>query len=694
MTTLIYKWNLYNTTSSANTTFYYEKNPLEITTYATDYTSTLQAYTHDISTTEYATDTTITLNNYVNIAKNTHLSNNNIILTLPSASLHQNEYYVIVKYTGSSSGNISIRSTVPLKTLTDDFEQVIIKSNLNVSTWEWQEITLYNTLNDNEIPTELIEVIYKWQSYNTSSSSFVYQWSKTTPGLTGSRKVAECSNYTTSKTDITNRTFGYTFYDLDTESSNYTINLPPPSEFMGKYLFFRKSGGSSNLIIAGGYDTTQTYGDITITTTGDTLKFKSIIYGTTIKIPIWQQLQLSNNEGEDYVNLNGYIFNDANISLNANIKAKKLNGLQNKDTNDDKKILIYNDTENSLNMTTVKIESDNRISNVSDPINPQDVVTKKYVDEAVAIKPTGDVIVASTMNYNLTEIDANTFTFTAPAPTEIDGILLADLITIGVDEKRILLKDQTNQIQNGIYLYDNIQLTRIDTFNQGDAVNSVLVNVLFGESNKLKGYICVSPVGVDIVGDDEIIFESFGLFEIEPYCWFFTYAPLMLAPELSVQDEWSTLNFNVNYDSNNPVEVTLSSNKFLCNPGTYKIDLQGIFHGTGNTIIRLLNITDSKIYDFSVSVAPYLSQDPYNPIPILFSTVLNVNGLNAKLYEFQYKTSNVGYIYSPNFVAPTENSSSAYEYDYAGPVGSSLTASTNIYTYGAKCYSVSFLKLS
>lgn len=80
----------------------------------------------------------------------------------------------------------------------------------------------------------------------------------------------------------------------------------------------------------------------------------------------------------------------------------------------------------------------NKIVNVADPTNPQDVATKAYVDtNAGSSKYFKDAVRVATVGTNIT--------LAGSAPNTLDGVTLAA-------NDRILVKDQTTASQNGIYV--------------------------------------------------------------------------------------------------------------------------------------------------------------------------------------------------------------------------------------------------
>jgi hypothetical protein len=134
-----------------------------------------------------------------------------------------------------------------------------------------------------------------------------------------------------------------------------------------------------------------------------------------------------------------------------------------------------------------------RVRNMPDPVQDGDAATKRYVDaliEGLAWKD--DVRVATTANINLSS-----------PPTTIDGVALA------VND-RILVKDQTDQTQNGIYVYNGAgnPLTRAPDANVGAELNAAVVTVREGTTNAGTTWRQTTPNPT--LGTSPIVWESFG----------------------------------------------------------------------------------------------------------------------------------------------------------------------------------------
>ncbi len=119
-----------------------------------------------------------------------------------------------------------------------------------------------------------------------------------------------------------------------------------------------------------------------------------------------------------------------------------------------------------------------RIIDLAEPVNGTDAATKNYVDNAVqGLKAKQSVRAATTGSINLSGTQT------------IDGVSLA------VND-RILVKDQTNQSQNGIYIVSSGAWSRASDADSWSELVSAYVWVESGTVNGDSGWLCtVDPGG-------------------------------------------------------------------------------------------------------------------------------------------------------------------------------------------------------
>ena len=132
------------------------------------------------------------------------------------------------------------------------------------------------------------------------------------------------------------------------------------------------------------------------------------------------------------------------------------------------------------------------ITNLADPVNPQDAATKNYVDMAVQGLDTKESVrMKSTANITITAPGAT--------PTDFDGITPA----IG---DRILLTDQTLPQENGIYVYQGagVPLTRAADADSNPEVTAG--QYMFVEQGTTAG-----DTGWLLITDDPITLGTTGL---------------------------------------------------------------------------------------------------------------------------------------------------------------------------------------
>ncbi len=153
---------------------------------------------------------------------------------------------------------------------------------------------------------------------------------------------------------------------------------------------------------------------------------------------------------------------------------------------------------NSVNLVptgtgTVDVAS-KRITNVATPTGTNDAANKGYVDavkQALDIKDS--VRVASTENITIAD-DLN-------VGDTIDGVTLAD-------GDRVLLKDQTDASENGIYIAGETPARSPDAGITGEVTPGMFVFVEEGTANADNGYV-VTTNGTITLGTTDIAFAQF-----------------------------------------------------------------------------------------------------------------------------------------------------------------------------------------
>ena len=140
--------------------------------------------------------------------------------------------------------------------------------------------------------------------------------------------------------------------------------------------------------------------------------------------------------------------------------------------------------------------SANQISIDGPVVNPTDAATKSYVDTIVStgLVAKHPALVAGVIN------------------TAISGLQTIDGVTLSALD-RVLLTEQTNPIENGLWLAQVGAWTRPTDFNTGDVVNQAYVLVTSGLNEAGASWLCNTPTAV--IGTDPISFELFSLPNVE-----------------------------------------------------------------------------------------------------------------------------------------------------------------------------------
>lgn len=149
----------------------------------------------------------------------------------------------------------------------------------------------------------------------------------------------------------------------------------------------------------------------------------------------------------------------------------------------------YSSFKSGINMLNT------RIQNVLDPVSPQDSATKAYVDlvkQGLFVKDSVKVATVSPQNLSTDFVSGNV----------IDNYTL-------VLGDRILIKDQLDQLENGIYIITNSTPTRTIDLDTDYQATGIFVFVENGNVNSSLGWICNSPATFDTVGTDPLNFTQF-----------------------------------------------------------------------------------------------------------------------------------------------------------------------------------------
>lgn len=137
----------------------------------------------------------------------------------------------------------------------------------------------------------------------------------------------------------------------------------------------------------------------------------------------------------------------------------------------------------------------------ANPVDREDLVNKKYVDDLVSGKIKEPVRVVSGVNFDAA-YDSSAMTLTQNTASE----LVIDDVTLELND-RVLLVGQTDLTQNGIYKVttlgvtsgDQAVLTRSEDFNSSSQIKSnVRIPVSQGTANKDTSYVLITDGSITL----------------------------------------------------------------------------------------------------------------------------------------------------------------------------------------------------
>ena len=191
---------------------------------------------------------------------------------------------------------------------------------------------------------------------------------------------------------------------------------------------------------------------------------------------------------ESHLNLNSYRIANLAAPINPNDAARKADV--------DAITLAYTPLNKAGDSMAGELAmGGNKITGLGEPTTGTDATTKNYVDNAVAGLKWKDPVKAATIT-NIT-LNSNTI---------IDGVS----VTAG---DRVLVKNQTDATQNGIYVVVGAggwtRATDADNNPGAEIGGGTAVFVQNGNVNGGVGYVITSPAGVANLGTDPIVWAAF-----------------------------------------------------------------------------------------------------------------------------------------------------------------------------------------
>jgi len=169
----------------------------------------------------------------------------------------------------------------------------------------------------------------------------------------------------------------------------------------------------------------------------------------------------------------------------------------------------------TIGSTTISLGgSVTTLSGLADPVNPQDAATKAYVDASRSGLDLKESVKAATTAALTATASGNNLTLTNAGTL---AALVIDTVTMSVGD-RVLVKDQTNKVHNGIYVVTTVGsgsvawvLTRASDFDNTpgtEVTPGAFTFVEQGTANADSGWVLITD-GVITIGTTELTFTQF-----------------------------------------------------------------------------------------------------------------------------------------------------------------------------------------
>lgn len=297
----------------------------------------------------------------------------------------------------------------------------------------------------------------------------------------------------------------------------------------------------TNKTISGATNTLSNIGNSSLTNSAITINGSSVSLGGSVTVTATASSALTIGTGLSGTSYNGSapvtIAIDSTVAtLNGTqtLTNKSISGSSNTLTNIPNSALTNSSitvgtTAISLGSTSLTLGGLSSVAVTADPTTALQLTTKQYVDGLVATGLTYHQPVQAATTGTLASITGGTVTYNQPggagvgvgatltlsAPlTVLDGYTL-------LNTNRILVKDQADQTQNGVYTWatGGTVLTRAtDADTYGTGLNQLSVNDYFftqnGTVNKGIAYVLSSPTGTITFGTSNIVFSEFSTSQV------------------------------------------------------------------------------------------------------------------------------------------------------------------------------------